>query len=220
MSTYTRELGVDFTATEIHISSFYNELNEASLPNVEAIYQAGNDVTVKFSTTLSGSELITFDTICANYEFIIYDNTFALIKDIKSVGTNGGSSVANTWTTRDLNTLEGNQNFVTLASNQFTLNETGSYQIRVEAPASNVQNHQIRLYDTVSSSVIATGTSAYSQNKTVTYSTIDTVIVKGATQMVLEVQHITEKTNSRDGFGIASAFNTSELYTVVSILRV
>lgn len=217
---YTRVLGVDFTETDIHISSFYNDLKSADLPETQAIYRDGNNVTVKFASVLNETQLTTFNNLCTNYTYIIYDNVYVLIKDVKSVGTNGGDAIQNTWTTRDLNTIEGNQNFTTLTNNQFTLNQAGSYQIQAQAPASNVRNHQIRLYDIISSSVIATGTSAYSSNKTVTYSSINTVIIKGESNMTLELQHIVDKSNNNQGFGIASAFDSQETYSVISILRV
>jgi len=139
---------------------------------------------------------------------------------VKSAGTNGGDAIKNVWTQRELNTLEGNQNFVTIGENEFRLaSGTAYYQIRIQCPASNVNNHQIRLYDVTNSQVVAYGTSAYTNSKTMTYSTIDTVYIKGNDSVSMQVQHITDKNKSDTGFGIASAFDTIETYTVISILR-
>lgn len=221
MTTYIRTLGIDFNVTEIHISSFYEQLSNTELPPILAIYQTGNDITIKFNRILDADELIIFNNFCLTYEFVIFDNIYAVIKDIKTTGTNGGNAVKNVWTQRDINTLEGNQNFVSIENNQFTLVEgTVYYQIRIQCPASNVNNHQIRLYDVTNQVVVAYGTSAYTNNNTVTYSTIDTVYIKGNSPVTMRVEHITDKNNNNTGFGIASAFNTQEIYTVISILRI
>lgn len=219
MQSYTRTLQTDFTVNEIDISSFLRELNEAALPSVVGIRQSGNDIITTFAETLTVSQVNTFDDLCLNYEYSIFDDSFALLKDVKAVGTNGGSSVAGVWTRRELNTLDGNQTFCTLNDNEFRLIGRGLFQVRAQAPASHVRNHKIRLYDVGLERVVATGTSAYTENKTVTYSTIDTVIVKGNAPMSLELQHITDSTVTNTGFGIASAFDTDETYSIISIVR-
>lgn len=59
---------------------------------------------------------------------------YAKIYDSKTTGTNGGSSVLTTWTTRDINTEEIDaDNIVTISANQFTLG-AGTYRISVTSP--------------------------------------------------------------------------------------
>jgi hypothetical protein len=58
----------------------------------------------------------------------------AYISDVKAPATGGGTSVASTWTTRDLNTLIDPTGIVkSLASNQFIL-DPGEYNIDVKSP--------------------------------------------------------------------------------------
>lgn len=218
--TYTRELGVDFTASEVHVSSFYNELNASSLPEVLGLYRQGNLITVRFERALTTQEEIDFDTIVSNYEYVVFDNTFAIIKDIKPLGTHGGTATAGSWETRDLNYVEGNQNFVSVSNNQVVLDEVASlYNVYISAPAYRVKNHQIRLYDVTNDQVIAYGSSAYSDAKVVTCSIINTMYNKPNGPVTLEVQHQVEKTSNKQGYGIASSFEESETYTVMTIQR-
>lgn len=58
----------------------------------------------------------------------------ALIEDRKATGTSPGTSVATTWTTRDLNTKTYDRlGVVTVSANQFTLG-VGNYEIEWETP--------------------------------------------------------------------------------------
>jgi len=88
----------------------------------------------------------------------------AHIKDIKPALTNGGTSTAATWMTRDLNTLElsdPNINWVSLGVNQFTL-QPGVYEFESAAPAMNCGQHQTRLFNVTNSVAQFYGSSAYS----------------------------------------------------------
>ncbi len=54
----------------------------------------------------------------------------AFVKDVKADGVHGGDCGVLVWTTRDLNNLTGNTSFISLASNQFTL-EAGTYIVNI-----------------------------------------------------------------------------------------
>src|SRR5690606_21247003 len=58
----------------------------------------------------------------------VYKTRVAYLKDVKPSGTAGGTFTSGSWQTRDLNTIEGDSSFVSLASNQFTL-QPGTYHI-------------------------------------------------------------------------------------------
>ena len=218
---YVRVLNDDFTASNIHIQTFYEELLEESLPAIIGIYRDGDAITVRFVTELNPAQLITFDSVITSYEYIRVDNLFAIIKDIKPVGTHAGSATAGVWTTRELNTLEGNQTFVSTSNNQIVFNsDASSYSISVIASAFNVGNHQIRLYDITNSQVVSYGTCALSNHNVMTNSQIDTIITKDNTELILEVQHMVGITNTNpNAFGVASAFNSEEIFLVVTIQR-
>lgn len=166
---------------------------------------------------LSGDEKPTLDATINNYTYTApKTDTICFLKDIKVIGTNAGTFTQNTWSTRDLNTLVGNVEFCTLASNQFTLTE-GSYTITAKAPACDVYAHQIRLQNITASSTETMGLSNYSTGGVTTYSDLSTIITVASTN-VFEIQHICSKTNSNIGFGRANGWD-EEVYTTVTIQK-
>ena len=68
---------------------------------------------MKFSSQRAEEVRGTFDhpQITTNY---------VVVKDVKSTGAEGGTFTSGDWRTRDLNTVEGNSDLVTLPSNAFT----------------------------------------------------------------------------------------------------
>jgi len=85
-------------------------------------------------------------------------NAIAFIKDIKSDGVHGGTSFEGTWMTRDINTLEGDSDFVTIKENlsRFSL-EPGEYTVEAMVPGYRMNNSVIRLYDVTDYQVSITG---------------------------------------------------------------
>ena len=85
----------------------------------------------------------------------------AIIKDVKAYNAGGGNSSATSFNDRDLNTLEGESWFVTLASNQVTL-EPGTYKIDGTVPGFRTGAMHGRLYDVTNSKELMIGTSEVS----------------------------------------------------------
>lgn len=166
---------------------------------------------------LSGGEKTTLDATINAYTYTApKTDTICFLKDIKTIGTNGGSFSANTWSTRDLNTLNGEVDFCTLSSNQFTLT-TGSYTITAKAPACDVYAHQIRLQNITGSSTETMGLSNYSTGGVTTYSDLN-AIVTVSLDTVFEIQHICSKTNASIGLGRANGWG-EEVYTIVTVQK-
>ena len=67
-------------------------------------------------------------------------------KDVKAQGVAGGSSAANTWQTRDINTITVNRIGATLANNQVTV-PAGTYKIRARVPGSVVNIFRVAIYN-------------------------------------------------------------------------
>jgi len=85
--------------------------------------------------------------------------SYAIICDQKSAGTGGGTSTANSWSTRDLNTeIADPDGIVSIASNRFTL-AAGSYLIKWNAPFFYCQRAITRLYDHTNTAVRQLGQS-------------------------------------------------------------
>ena len=147
--------------------------------------------------------------------------TYAIVTDVKSIASNGGTFDDGAWRTRTLNTLDGNAGSdVVLGGNQLTL-LAGTYRINASCPAYRTQSHQARLQNITDGITILMGTSAFARdqnNGDVTRSFITGYFTIASTKIV-EIQHRSERTQNNTGFGIASGFG-SEVYTTVILQKI
>lgn len=208
-------------ATQINLSQLEQLIRSAVLPFVSSNFlQISSTQFIYeciFTSTLSPSQLATLTDIIQNYTYILYDNWFALILDKRTAGTNGGTFTADSWITRTLNTIEGNQDFCTLNSNQITL-QGGDYHIYVTTSACSVRNHQFRIYDITESKTL------YVSNNGFTTETNDTLqcdfILNLSSPKTFELQHRCTKTQESYGFGRAVGFGEPEIYSRIHIVNI
>jgi hypothetical protein len=148
----------------------------------------------------------------------------AVIADVKSSGTQGGTFTSGDWRTRDLNTeIQDPDNIVTISSNQFTL-IAGTYLISFAAPAYAVAEHRVRLYDITNSAVIAQGINAFDYpdaNLNGDHGiSMGSGVVTPTANTTYEIQHRCSSTKSTNGLGVSISNGSSEQYTTVTILKV
>jgi hypothetical protein len=148
----------------------------------------------------------------------------AVIADVKSVSTHGGTFTSGAWRTRDLNTeIQDSDNIVTISSNQFTL-IPGTYVIQFAAPAYGVSYHRARLYDITNSTVIAQGINCFdypdpSLNADQGISSgVGRVLITSNT--TYEIQHRCALTQSPYGLGLGCNLSSDEQFTTVTIWKV
>jgi len=147
----------------------------------------------------------------------------AFIKDVKSSGTNGGTFNNGAWRQRDLNTLIGGVGFVSLSSNEFTL-QPGMYLIEAFAPAVDVNDNKAKLVrdpsGTPSDEIIGSATINSSTVFDESLSRIFGIVIV-ATATAFDIQHQCATSSAGDnGFGEAASFSVSETYTIVKITKV
>jgi len=146
---------------------------------------------------------------------------FLHIQDQKTTGTDGGTSAATTWNTRDLNTVVTNEiSGASLSSNQITL-PAGTYYIEASGPATRSQGTQLRLYNITDASTELLGQSAYSgsgDNTNVHSLMCGRFTIADA--KVFEVDQYTITTVGTLGLGTASDSGSTEIYTDVKIWKV
>lgn len=146
-------------------------------------------------------------------------SSYAILRDEKSSGTNGGTFSSGAWRTHDLNTESADPDgIVSLSSNQFTLG-SGTYLIRAEAgDCYQVGNHQIRIRDITNGATVAVGLVGRCVAEEGSKSTlIDEIVVSGST--VFELQHRCSSSSTTFGFGVATGFGEVEVYAEVEILK-
>lgn len=148
----------------------------------------------------------------------------AIIQDIKSPATDGGTFTAGSLVVRDLNSISDPSALVTISANKFML-PIGKYIIWAEAPAYVTGDHQAIIYDETNAIIKLNGSSCSNGNSdpTTTRSTITGFIDLSAasTPTQFSVQHQCSVTQATNGLGKASSFTVAqEVYTQVMVIKI
>lgn len=150
---------------------------------------------------------------------------YILIRDVKANGVNGGTFTSGAWRTRDLTEETSDAGgHAGLGANQITL-EAGTYECHIRCPAaegvSEIKAHQARLYNVTDGTVIAYGTSEYSEvGGYLTTSSVISYRFTITSSKVIRVEHRCQTTVNTYGFGRANNFGGSEIYTIVELWKV
>lgn len=147
---------------------------------------------------------------------------YAIFRDSKTSGSNGGTAASGAWNTRELNeTLANFGNSITRSSNNITLATAGTYKFKITAPASAVNGHQIRLRNTTDNAVVAYGTTAYTPSASDANSESELVcIVTVSSSKDFVVEHRVSASKLNTGYGFPANLGNEEVYTVVQIERI
>jgi hypothetical protein len=135
----------------------------------------------------------------------------AYVKHVTSGTLGGGTTSSFTTQTRTLNVLEGDTGFLSLSSNQITI-QPGTYYVEATADAYRVDTHQAMLYNTTDSAVELTGSTGRSDNGGDEHSTS---FVRGRLVLTesktFELRHWTQTGLSNVGFGLTAATGTNNI---------
>lgn len=149
----------------------------------------------------------------------------AILQDLKSDGTDGGTFTSGSLVRRDLNSVNDPESIITgFSANMFSLG-IGKYMIWAEAPAYVTGDHQAVLYDETSSAIVlsggnsSNGNSSPATSKSTVTGLIDTTAASGNTQF--SIKHQCSVTEATDGLGKHSSFTVAqEVYTQVMIIQI
>lgn len=145
-------------------------------------------------------------------------DAYALLRDEKATGTNGGTFTLGAWRTRDLNTEASDPDgILSIANNQFTL-QAGTYFLYARAPAALVGNHQAKLRNVTDGADVLIGSTSYGPASGGQHDSIVQGRFTIAAAKAFEIQHQSQLTQAANGFGDAASFAT-EVYTEVQIWR-
>lgn len=150
-----------------------------------------------------------------------YAPRVAYLKDLKSSGSAGGTATSGSYLTRVLNTVEGDQSFVSLSSNQFTL-QPGTYNVEAAAPFYDSNSSKIKIRNITDSSDVVLGSTTFSgisSDNAMVESTLFGTFSISSTK-TFELQYRVQTTRATDGLGIASSFGDSEVYAQVKLTKV
>lgn len=139
------------------------------------------------------------------------------VRDVQANGTNGGTFTSGTFQQRVLNTEDDPSNFISLASNQFTL-PAGRYLIEASAPGKDCGNHRLRMVN-VTDGAATVGVGSTFGSGVAVEATLNTVVTITASK-AFELQHRCGTTRATDGFGSPSGFGSeSEIFAQVKITK-
>lgn len=144
----------------------------------------------------------------------------AIIEDQKTSGTAGGSFNSGADRTRDLNTYVYNGlGLAPLSANQFTL-PAGTYIVRFEALAYEVNGHATLLYNVTDATVVGRGMNTRAMLASSPTSSAGVARFTIAASKVFELRHRCVLTAATNGFGQANNIaGVPEVYARVEITK-
>lgn len=162
--------------------------------------------------------------VIANREVIkTKQNTLktVFIKDIKPSGVAGGDFVSGSYFERDLNTVSGDSDMVSLASNKFTILEIGKFKIKAFVPAYRTeQTKAILVKDPLGSAEVLASGQRYNE---VTGNNSGDCFVQHIITITepttFNIQNRCGNTVNTSGRGVACTFGDEEVYTQVEIIK-
>lgn len=139
----------------------------------------------------------------------------ARLEDRKSSGTPGGTTFANSWQTRDLNTeVFDPDNLISLASNVFTVAVDG--YVAWSCPKATAGVGQTALRNQTDDVPVAYGTTEWANSGVVTRSFGGAKVQAGKSYFL---QHRVNANSANTGFGVATGFDSYELYSFLDFWR-
>lgn len=216
-------LGFGFVEVNSDINGHTLEVHYQSLATIPNIGNIDDLIVQEVQAELSAAidaELETGGSIRTAIDDAVAGSVspeIAWFKDIKSAGTAGGTFTSGAWRQRDINDLvlsDAGITWVTLASNQLTI-DTGTYDFYAECPGRACGEHKAKLADITNTADSIIGSAAYAAVAAGTQerSIISGKLVVSADNTVFQIQHRCTSTEAADGFGLASGFSVSEVYT-------
>lgn len=139
--------------------------------------------------------------------------SIAMLSDTKATTVNGGSASAATWNARDLNTEDSDaDNIVTIASDEFTP-ISGTYKIFAYAPAFDVDEHRLRLYNVTGVASVKEGSDSFAPgaNNGANHALLTWVFTANGTD-AYRIDHYTALAKATNGLGVDTADGSSEIY--------
>ena len=156
------------------------------------------------------------------FGYLFGGGSVAVICDQKAQNTPGGGFTAGADRTRDLNTeVSDPDGIVSIATNQFTLANSGQYLIEWIAPANQVDGHQSFLYDITGAAELSRGSTAFSENTANTSQggpSVGSYVHTITASNIYEIRHRCATTQATNGFGLAANI-AAERYTFVTITK-
>lgn len=184
----------------------------------------GNSVVAGNGDIISFYAIVKIEGLSSDATFLaaVPVQKVAYIKDEKSSGTVGGAGATATWTKRDLNTIQGDSEIVSISSSVITLS-AGKYDISGLCPCYRTQKTRVRLQNTSDSTTAILGGSVWSSPAVAGDDTIQVPfggVITITESKTFEVQMYTQVTNTTSDFGFTTDIaGVNEVYSQIKITK-
>lgn len=159
-----------------------------------------------------------------NATYPYYPLKYIKLSHAESSTINGGTATSGSYQTRVINTEDNDADAeVTISSNVITFTNGGTFRCNILTPCYRVNAFRSRLRQTgAGATTLLVGTNGYN-NTAGSYAQTFSVIVGEFTvpaAATVEIQTQVNTTKATDGYGVASGFTGSEIYTVAEFWKV
>jgi ribosomal protein S16 len=212
--------GVTITSNTAYSASGF--VSDAQVVSSPTFLKSGDYVQLNVSTIPSSGTSKEFSIYkLATPQTIAFDGNRVAYLSYKSSSGGGSATGGGVFDKLNINTLEGDTSFVSLNSNEFSL-QPGKYTIEIQAPAYAVRGHIAKLVDiTATPTDISIGSAGYQE--TTVGGTSHSFIKEQLTISVprtYEVRHATQDARATIGFGFYPAFMTGPIsYVQIKITK-
>ena len=137
------------------------------------------------------------------------EKRFALIQDSKGAGAGGGAGIAGAWTKRELTTIQKQSTgFVSLSSNEITINKPGLYKIDFSGVFYAPNDFQLRLENVDDGAELYYSNSGYGEYTTAASNTlaIGHAIVEVLTTKKFKLMYYLQTTGAGNRLGFPNAW--------------
>jgi len=208
----------DTTAAGSRRATVENFLSAVNSLTTAAAIDSANDTMLVYDASAGAARKETISNLLT-----AASNGVLIVQDEKPSGTDGGSTVASTWTTRTLNTVRvATIAGVSLSSNRVTL-PAGTYRVRASSPVGRggAMRHKCRVYNITDGSTLILGSSEHNggSSSQVTRSFATGQFTLASTKDIV-LQYWTNVARATDGLGLATSSGENEVYGIMEIEKI
>jgi len=210
-------IGTNVPLTDLHVFS------PAGTTGPQMIVSTGttNMLEVNGSSVVMNVSTVSINGGGLNATWINQD--FAIYRDTKTAGTNGGTATSGIWNVRSLTDTQievgSSISRPNSSSSTFTLSP-GTYEIDAKSPIFNTGLHQARIYNLSTKTEVLSGTDETAAAATVQTSSFITGVIISTGTFNYQIEHKVQSTGATTGLGQATGYGQKAVFTILKIRRI
>jgi len=170
----------------------------------------------------TGWIIITVQNQTAEDEAVLPSNTSDeawIFREVQPNATNGGTNVADAWTTRTLNNTLSDYGVDVKRTGNDIVMQQGRYHVHAESTFYRTDNTRLRLRNVTDNLTEEVSLSAYAHTGSTIVVALSGVVTVLSAEKTFRLEYFCSKSQRSDGLGVASGSGDSEVFTTVRITR-